>query len=758
MRTLLTSFLILLLAQVTWGAQWFVDATGGNAGYNGRSTYTITSDVTDITYTQADTALGSAVTLAKASSFVEGMIGHVLWVVDGGDAADQVWVLITAVPDADNATGVVWGEASTMESLEAAAKLTDTSGPEATISAAYADAVAVDLPVQVINIASDTYDAEASSKISFGSAGTWTSLYLKGYKPDVNFPDDTDTELSVVDRPVVSVEEITCTAADAGVAIYLQNLSIATSLTTPSFNWGYGGGHRTASLSVKWCDVTTSSTSDAGFYAGYIAVDATSAEWVTFDDCLLSGWTANIAAFRLRGQSVSTIKDCTINGGSGTSQTQQALCSLFSYNEQIVITGNTVASRGPLLIWQAAANDVWGLTTERPAVQINNNRITVTGYPDGVVTILPTTIGNSKSYTRYNPVMFEVIGNTITGVGFGVYFGFGYRDGIASGGETLMSEIEMVGRILNNTITVSGGHAILVGPDVQYAEVAHNTVSNGAEFGIVIKAPSFVHHNSIVGPTGLYLAGGQGSVVEYNSIYGITSLFNNAFRVAVNDNTNFECALGAIGAETGIISTGTAISFGTSGADLDHVKPGDLLQVDTTNDNEGIDGTAWFDITAVDDSANTMTVAQTPSSDFSEVAWKIFTPRPSRAVVRNNIFHYGTATNSVKLTGGSSHNILMDCNLVYGPAYINATSCTTLAGIQAAWLAWTGARTTNDVNSLMSDPLFISPTTGDLRVRSSSPAKGSQLGVPSLAAWGDLGAWQRKSGTGGLIINPLVPR
>ena len=156
---------------------------------------------------------------------------------------------------------------------------------------------------------------------------------------------------------------------------------------------------------------------------------------------------------------------------------------------------------------------------------------------------------------------------------------------------------------------------------------------------------------------------------------------------------------------------------------------------------------------------------------------------PQKVRIYNNSIYGGSDSNGIRIFSGSDVELLNNiCSLPnLGPIYDDGTTAISVCnsnvwngndaiywgGGWESYSAWQGSG--YDANTILADPKFNSPTTGDLTLQSTSPAigKGANLSAyfttdaagharPASGAW-DIGAYQSGSAVGGSPAIAVTP-
>lgn len=585
---------------------------------------------------------------------------------------------------------------------------TGTTGPKATMSSATGGmslVISAGAGTHKLYVKKGTY---TTAYYSLSTLANTAVVTIEGYATTPG--DGATAQLAVADQPVLATTnaDYCVYAFDNGTfntgTITYRNIKFAPSALAGGdalFRWGAAGDDGAdVSLALDMCTLVMTAGNNAAFLSFQTTDVATPAtRTITITDCTFTGHAGCTNVINVRDIAGLTVTDCTMTGGTAANN-----AFIYAAAEVPVIYAahNNVGTIGGMFLNCAAA-----ATQGLVQVDLLNNSGAGTSF-----------FYNNNGVSDNTHCVVQ--GNTWTGAGLGVSLGVGQANETRGG--------YWIGpQIIGNSFTMSGSgaHGIMLGANCRNAEIRANVcnVNNEANtFGIVLKGAGHVTRNVCKARYALYLigscwtpTGGSSTVVDHNTFIGPSI---TAFAWGPNANGP---AAGATG--TDLDTDGSATVTVDAGKDLSKVQVGDVLQIGTTT--SGLNGTNYYLITAVDDTADTITVTPTPSNDDDNQTWYTFLPGPLDAVVTDNIF-YGVACPAA-ICGGDAHwNIRMDRNLYYrtnAGDLVNVLTATDFAGLQAAWMAGAWADSlVNDVNSVNANPLFVNYVGADYHVYANSPA------------------------------------
>lgn len=592
--------------------------------------------------------------------------------------------------------------------------------PEKTIAAAIADVAAAAAGEHIIYVKAGSY---APTTLGLNSVPDAETLTIEGY---VTTPGDGHTVSLGASRPVIASTDATWlfyrTSTWAGSSFTLRNLVVPpASLTNDIIRWGSTTDNGPdANLTCEFCSFTPAAASTAGVFSAQTVAGMASTRVITFKDCTITGHATSTRMFSTQELGAIHLLNVDLVSG-GTGSTAHYLTVGGSLCPVIDIENCDVGAIGGSFV-------SFGSDTASGVTSLSLIGNTGSG------------LGFCVNGSGANDATAIIGGNTWTGTGIAASIGVGQANVARTG---TWNGVQIYGNTF--AMTGTGAHGIMVGANCLGAEVYGNTCTitdvGSSTFGLVLKGAAHVHHNVIVARDALYLIGGSrsatsgsASVVHHNTFVGTAVA---AFNWGLNTNTAYPSATG-----TNLDTDGSATVTVDASKDLSLVKPGDILQIGSTT--HGLQGTNYYLITAVDDTAKTITVSPTPDNGDDNQTWYALLPAPFDASVTDNIF-YGVACNAVYNSSGTHSRIRMDRNLLYragSGALANVEGdCADLAALQAKWGAgnWMDSYATNDDNSVSSDPLFVGAT--DYRVFYNSPAAPTHDPAARLTALGGIGAY-----------------
>jgi hypothetical protein len=312
--------------------------------------------------------------------------------------------------------------------------------------------------------------------------------------------------------------------------------------------------------------------------------------------------------------------------------------------------------------------------------------------------------------------------------------------------------------ISGNTVAFTGaatGHGILNGVGSPYALICNNKIS-GCDFGIVTKSDAAmirnneIYQNATYGIDGIFIQGSNGSVAEYNTVYaekgigivveelGIsqgayvtsskTKLRNNIIVTTSTSPCIWLCA------ETAAQTT-TYADWNLLYSTID----GNVLAIESVIVPSATIGTAtWTDANNAVYSVAAFTAYTWASGDTFQTIAGTGVTDSYRVVVTGKTNADAIALNSNIKVGDVADiegNVMR--NAYYTAAQIQAslTGTPVYSGVYAALC---------DQHSLFLDPLLYSPSTGNFKLKSTSPCLNTGEPTPD-DGFTSIGAWQRKS-------------
>lgn len=600
----------------------------------------------------------------------------------------------------DDATGLDSNNGTT----EALAKKTISGGISA-VAAAGAG-------THVLYIKAGTY---GGAYYGLNGLANGTNLTIEGY---VNTPGDGASADLGDSRPLLASTDPTfclyrASGTWAGSSLTLRNLRFApTSLGAHAIiKWGSAAENGPdAPLLIEYCKFTLPATCTQGVMMATTVAGIDSTRAITLRNCSFIGHASAGRMLSLREVGVVTLHNVDVSGGTAAGGDFVALLDTCT---GIDIRGCAVGTIGGAFV-----NTVQPATIGLTSILLDGNSGTGTNF-------LHCQSGTAGGDT------LVVTNNNWTGDGYGISIGASYTNVAITGywRNAIISGNTMV------RIGTAGGHALMLGLNVLGADVFGNTFkgldgSGTAEFGAVIKGSNVhFHHNYCWGRYALYVTSGTYNRIVHNSCYGTNGY---AFAWSANANT---AAHGGTGSNA--VTNGTA-TVTVTGSDLSKVRVGDTVQI--VGRTDGIDGTDFFAISAVDDTGDTLTVSPSPGTASGQT-WYAFSPPPTDMIVTDNIFDgSGGAFAAVASLNGMHGRIRMDNNLLVagsGGLASLAGSKADLAAVRATWGAapWADSSPFNDDNSIAADPRFMGAATGNLALSRISPAIGAASDGSTIGAW-----------------------
>lgn len=587
---------------------------------------------------------------------------------------------------------------------------------EKTIAAGIADVAAAGAGTHVLYIKSGTY---GGAYYGLNALANGTNLTIEGY---VNTPGDGASADLGDSRPLLATTDPTfclyrASGTWAGSSLTLRNLRFApTSLGAHAIiKWGSAAENGPdASLSIEYCKFTLPATCTQGVIMATTVAGTDSTRAITLRNCSFIGHASAGRMLSLREVGVVTLHNVDVSGGTAAGGDFVALLDTCT---GIDIRGCAVGTIGGAFVNTVAPATI-GLTS----ILLDGNSGTGTNF-------LHCQSGTAGGGT------LVVTNNSWTGDGYGISIGASYTNVAITGywRNAIISGNTIV------RIGTAGGHALMLGLNVLGADVFGNTFkgldgSGTVEFGAVIKGSGVhSHHNYCWGRYALYVTSGTYNRIVHNSCYGTGGY---AFAWSANANT---AAHGGTGSNAATNGTATVT---LTGSDLSKVRVGDTVQI--VGRTDGIDGTDFFAISAVDDIGDTLTVSPSPGTASGQT-WYAFSPPPMDMIVVDNIFDgSGGAAAAVASLNAMHNRIRMDNNLLVagsgGLASLAGTKAD-LAAVRATWgtAPWADSSPFNDDNSIVGDPLFQSAITGNLSIPFTSPA------LNAASDGTNIGAYQHKA-------------
>lgn len=596
----------------------------------------------------------------------------------------------------DGATGLDSNNGTT----EALAKKTISGGLSA-VSAAGAG-------THTLFVKSGNYGGASYSLNSFPDA---TVLTIEGY---VNTPGDGASADLGDSRPLLaSTDAYRClyrsSGTWAGSSLTLRNLRFApTALSNQAIiRWGSTTDTGPdATLTAEFCEFRVPATSNVGAISYRTVGSVTSTRAVTFRDCTIIGHAGAGPLIVLREVGAVTLHNVDVSGGTAA----DGHFVLLTDGTSLDVQDCDVGTIGGAFIHTPVPASV-GLTS----IILSRNSGTGTSF----LHCQSATAGGNT---------LVVTDNTWTGNGYGISIGAPYTDAAITG---FWRNAIITGNSMVRTGTASG-HPLMVGLNVLGAEISGNRFQglSDDDFGAVVKGSGIhFHHNYCWGRYALYVTSGTYNRFHHNSCYGTNGY---AFVWAANENPTYHGGTGS-----NAVTNGTA-TVTVTGSDLSKVRVGDTLHI--VGRTDGIDGTGFFAILAVDDSADTITVSPSPGTATGQT-WYAYAPLPMDMIVVDNIFDAsGGADAAVGAPDGMHNRIRMDNNLLVAGRSALASlrgAKADLAAVRATWGAapWADSSPFNDDNSIAADPRFVGAATGNLALSRISPAIGAASDGSTIGAW-----------------------
>lgn len=587
---------------------------------------------------------------------------------------------------------------------------------EKTIQAGIADVAAAGAGTHKLYVKAGSY---AGTNYSLNALADATHITIEGYSAT---PGDGEG-VQLASRPVLA-----STATDycffrsgnwTGSSLTLTNLDVGppSLINQALIRWGSALGNApVVGLTARYCRFTAPASSTSGILQALSTAGGGTARPFAFHDCQFVGHATTSYGLAVYEAGTVTLDTVTVTP-SFTTAVVWAINTIQGLDIQDCVFGDqkaVVSFNAPSTA--GASSFVW----RRNTGAINGSLLNY-GYAPA---------------TDPGTLVFE--DNTFTCNGYGIAVGCAYTN-------LAFSTYWRQAKIVGNTITRTGsnsGHPLMLGLNVDGADVCANRFTGlpllaSAEFGAVLKGSHIsFERNACHGRYAIYVTSGRANRVVHNTAYG-TATF--AFCWNVNENTAVPGGTGA-----NAVTNGTA-TVAVAGSDLSKVRVGDLLQI--VGRTDGVDATAFFEITAVDDGADTVSVTPSPGAAAAQT-WYAYAPQVKDLIVTDNVF-YGAGCPAVGDLSGMHGRILMDRNRYYvssgALAWVEG-SCADLAALQARWGAgdWDDSFAGNDENSVEGDPGFVDGPGGDLRLKADSAVIEQQdADSPSLMQWNDRGAWQR---------------
>lgn len=555
--------------------------------------------------------------------------------------------------------------------------------------------------------------AYGGSYYSLNSLADATTLTLQGYSSSPTEGDAADLGSS---RPTISPTSTDwCfyrTSTWAGSSLILRNIILSpTSLAAYDlFRWGNTTDNGPdASLTAEYCSFILPSSCTAGILGMQTVNSLTSTRNVTLRNTTITAHSGAGRLFSLKEMGVFTLDHVTvINAGTATGTSgAHVIQTSTGPITGISITDCTFGTIGASMLYVAPTITTLNMTN----ITVENN----TGTFGGSFFSYP---GNAVDGST-----FSIKNNTVTCNGYGIVVGFAYTD-VARNGSWYN------GVIRNNTIIRTGsnaGHALMLGINCSGTEVSHNVFygldgTQIDDFGSVIKAPyTDFHHNICYGRLALYICTGKHIHIHNNTVYGTK---DGAVVWNVNTNPTYAAGTGSNAATSG------SATVQVTGSNLSLIQVGDTLQI--VNRTDGLNDTAFYEITAVDNTggAQTMTVTPSPGSGSSQT-WYAYAPRAKYLVISDNVI-YGDGALCLYDLAGLHNNMRVDNNVYYSTGNLASVEgiCADLAALKGKWGSGSWADShLNDLNSVSGDPLFVDVDQRDYRVQLTSPAYDAASGT-----------------------------
>lgn len=371
--------------------------------------------------------------------------------------------------------------------------------------------------------------------------------------------------------------------------------------------------------------------------------------------------------------------------------------------EELIIEDCTIASLGGRFTTLTA-------TTYPKFIRISRNR--VTAAVDGFL---------SANGEVYNATIGQII---VEDNDYTMSAGGGISIGPAYGTAGIPTTQWRNCRIMRNRMIRTGSgssHPLMVGINCYGCEIGFNTFvgSLADDFGAVVKAPyTYFHHNNARGRFALYHTTGRHCRFHNNSIQGTSTA---AYVWGVNRNESVPNGTGANAATNGSATVTVA------GSDLSKMQAGHTLEI--VGRTDGLQGTAFFEITGVDNTAKTITVTPSPGADTNQTWWG-WDDMPFDAIITDNIFDGsgGDSAHACRAISDVHCRARFDRNLYKagtGGLFRNrGASQTTLSALQASWSTapWADGLADNDANSIVGEPAWKDIANNDFSITSSSDA------------------------------------
>ena len=577
-----------------------------------------------------------------------------------------------------------------------------------TIAGGFSAVIAAGAGTHTLYIKSGNYGGASYSLNSFPDA---TVLTIEGYA--VTPGDGASVDLGDSRPLLASTDPTWClyrtSGTWAGSSLTLRNLRFAPTSLGARFliKWGSTAENGPdAPLLIEYCKFTLPATCTEGVILATTVAGIDSTRAITLRNCSIIGHASVEKMLSFREVGAVTLHNVDVSGGTAAGGHFVLLYDGTSLDVQDCDVGTI----GGAFIHTPVPASV-GLTS----IILSRNSGTGTNF----LHCQSATAGGNT---------LVVTDNTWTGNGYGISIGAPYTDAAITG---FWRNAIITGNSMVRTGTASG-HPLMVGLNVLGAEISGNRFQglSDDDFGAVVKGSGIhFHHNYCWGRYALYVTSGTYNRFHHNSCYGTNGY---AFVWTVNANPTNHGGTGS-----NAVTNGTA-TVTVTGSDLSKVRVGDTLKI--VGRTDGIDGTEFFAILAVDDSADTITVSPSPGTATGQT-WYAYAPLPMDMIVSDNIFDgSGGAFAAVASLNGMHGRIRMDNNLLVagGSALASLRGAKAdLAAVRATWGAapWADSSPFNDDNSIAADPRFMGAATGNLALSRISPAIGAASDGSTIGAW-----------------------
>lgn len=770
MRRILTAILVLMLAVPCFGAQWFIDTSSGiDASYDGKQTAIITTEtVEDLPFFLSGSTYRIAMVSSADAALLETQRAAgrtILHVSVADDPTTDFWLRMTSIIGSNVYCSRLGTDGDTVPARPATADaIIDIIGTGPKKTFAGIDAVLVATETQTVWYLDGTYDEAVA--IDNADVGSTYTLTLRSFSEDATA---VTLRNSSADAATTKLTSIPASATVAFRDLTIRPPNIATASNEMGI-YAYSG---TAPWYVTATDCVFDGTDNA---SPYTAVGCISAGGVlTATGCSSTGINA-------RQWYLDKFKRVTIDGWTCTNATgADDFIDLVSSAG----TGEWLEVKNCVVNWDTAANPYYfvslfkvrGISNSSRTIWIHDNTVTANGlFFDYEAAAFSYDVDEKWHVIIEDNTFCQQGTSTAKAISIGTDESWDY-------GSTECS-VERAW-IRNNTIhqadassDVSVGHLLLIGGGVDEVVVAGNKIystdDNGNVFGIVDKTRKSKYiGNFFYGQRCLYLVGSQNTLVERNTFYGTED-----FCLALNHEPAEELngtPAHYDGQATAGAATTITLAAGASTTDSTYVGMWIYL-------NAGTGTGQWRRITAYDGDgggagALVATVDSAWTTNPDNTTDYIISSQPFGNTIRNNIFvSSATGCYGIKIGSTTTGFVGARANVIDYNAFYNATGANsyyadgaarTLAVMLSTYWPATAAwatdllafdisnyspSATNDLNSVL---LTNNPIVGTSGTAATDLWRTNAAVDGKASDGGRMGAWQRKSGSGGLFItNP----